>query len=264
MNDAGLIKKEVLGVHVAALTVEQFISTMIKWAKEDTKRFGSYVNAHCLELYHKDSGYREVIDKADMVYADGQAIVWASQILGAGLPERVNAGDFFIEFCFRCAAENLRLFFLGSKENIARKAAENIKRIVPDLDIAGTHHGYFEWGHDKDEKASLSQSLSGSPQVIQAINDAIPDILIVGMSAPRQEKWACANLEALDVNLVWCVGALFEYYAGVTPRAPVWMRRVGLEWAFRLAVEPRRLLKRYTIENVQFLVRLFKALLIRK
>ena len=205
----------------------------------------TYLNAHCSNLAARDAEYRAAVNRFGLVYADGQGVVWASRALGALVPERVNAGDFIPDFCRLCASEGIRLFLLGSYEGVPERAAQTWSKAAPGLAIAGTRHGFFT----PEEEESVAA----------AINAARPDILIVGMSAPRQELWTLRWAQRLHVPVIWCVGALFEYFSDTRPRAPVWMRRAGLEWLFRLALEPRRLWRRYLVGNARFVWRVLRA-----
>lgn len=243
-----------MGVPLAVLSTTEFIDLVLAETRErqgshdSAPYFVTYLNAACSNLAATHPNYREILRSANLVYADGQAIVWASRWLGTPLPERVNAADFFISFCRRAAAEGLRLFFLGSYPGVAAKAAANVVAEVPELIICGADHGFFA---------------GEGEEVIAAINNARPDILIVGMGVPRQECWVWRHRHELQVPTIWCVGALFEYFSGYRRRAPVWMRKAGLEWLFRLALEPTRLWRRYIIGNVVFLWRVGKAALKR-
>ena len=233
------------GVPVHALSTGEFLDTLLDRAKQDKQSFLiTYLNAHCINTCFKDENYARIIEQADLVYADGQAVVWASRILNQPLPERVNAGDFFTRFCRECVKEGLSLYFLGSQKGVASKAAEKMKSRAPGLNVVGFHHGFFD------------ESEAG--QIVSGINMARPSILLVGMGVPHQEKFAARYLKELGAPVVWCVGALFEYYADVRPRAPLWMRRLGMEWLFRLVVEPRRMWRRYLLGNPAFLVKLIK------
>ena len=234
----------ILGIPVRAITVQDFIETVIRLAKDKRRSFITYVNAHCLNVSAGDEEYRRVLLEADLVYADGMAIVWAARALGGRLPERVNAGDFFPAFCRRCEEEDVSLYFLGSKAEESAGAAETAAAATPGLRIAGHHHGYF--------------SGQETPDVIEAINGSGADVLVVGMGVPRQEFFVTENREALDVPVCWCVGALFEYYSGRRARAPLWMRRWGLEWLFRLILEPGRMWRRYVVGNVVFVKRVLR------
>ena len=206
--------------------------------------FVTYLNAACFNIAADDLAYRRILEAAEGVYADGKAIVWASQWLGNPVPERVNAADFIIQFCHEAAARKKRVYLLGSPAGVAEGAAARFCREVPGLDIAGTQSGYFG-----DEEVEVKQRIAA----------AAPDFLLIGMGVPLQEKWAWENREILNARVIWCVGAMFEFYAGHRRRAPQWMCKAGLEWLFRLLIEPRRMWKRYLIGNARYIWRvLFK------
>jgi N-acetylglucosaminyldiphosphoundecaprenol N-acetyl-beta-D-mannosaminyltransferase len=207
-------------------------------------RLITYLNAHCANLSRKDDQYRQALLKHDVIYPDGMSIVWAGRLLGFDVRERLSAGDYIFEFCERAAESGLSLFLLGGYKGMMPMAARTLKRKVPDLNIAGVHHGFFS----EDETNRL----------IEKINRSGADILIVGMSAPVQEIWAVQNREGLACGVIWSVGALMEYVSGRTPRCPRWMARAGMEWLFRLIVEPRRMWRRYLIGNIIFLVNVFR------
>jgi len=234
----------ILGINVARLTVDQFIDCVLAAARERRRWRVCYVNAANFNLAATERRYAEVLRSADLVYADGQAVVWASRYLGCPLPERVNAGDFFERFCKACARANLTLCFIGSGPGIAQRAAQNLMERVAGLRIVAAREGYFE------------PTMTGT--IVGEINQLAPDFLVVGMGAPRQELWVADNIHRLDVGVAWSVGALFEYFSGYRARAPVWMRRAGLEWLFRLALEPRRLCKRYLVGNWVFAWRVMR------
>lgn len=240
-----LNKIEFLGIKITRCAINEFIEYVLQAAQIRQKTFITYVNAHCVNFAFRDADYRQILQQADVVYADGQAIIWAARFLGERLPERVNAGDFFPEFVRRCATANLKLFLLGSYPGVASSVAERLQRQIPELEIVGTHHGFITPAEE--------------PELVSRINNSGADILLVGMGVPRQEKWAFSQLERLAVPVVWCVGALFEYYGGHRARAPQWVRRCGMEWLFRLILEPRRLWRRYILGNPEFVWRVLVA-----
>lgn len=237
-------KIDFLGIDVTDCTITEFIDWLIERTKQHIPTLVTYINAHCVNVAFRDSEYRKILEEADAVYADGQSIVQSSKLLGNPLPERISAGDFFLEFCERCAKEKLKMFLLGSEKKVAETIGEKLKNKVPGLEIAGTYYGFFTPAEEQE--------------LISRINSSSADILLVGMGVPRQEKWVYKNREQLRVPVVWCVGALFEYYAGVRARAPRWMRLCGLEWMFRLILEPRRLWRRYLIGNPEFIIRVLR------
>lgn len=238
-----------LGVPMAVCTTGEFIRAVLDDAAAPSlprPAFITYVNAWCSNISARDSDYRALLHQADCVYADGQAIVWASRFLGTPLPERVNAADFILDFCREAARRGLSLYLLGGPEGVAAGAAKKFLRSAPGLRVLGAEYGYFS-GEAAEQAA------------IERIAQASPDILIVGMGVPHQEKWVWRNLDRFRTRAVWCVGAMFEYHAGYRARAPRWVRHAGLEWAFRLMLEPRRLWRRYIIGNTVFIARVLAA-----
>lgn len=201
----------------------------------------TYVNVDCINKALANRAYRHLIETSDLVYADGMGIVFASWSIGQPLKQRLTGADIFPGLCRLCTEQGYSVFLIGGEPGVIDKAVENIKRLHPQLRIVGTHHGFF--------------TPEQSKQLVAQVREARPDILLVGMGAPRQEMWIRDHMDELGAPVQWGVGALFDYYAERFPRAPVWMRKVGLEWLFRLALEPRRLWKRYVIGNVLFTMR---------
>jgi N-acetylglucosaminyldiphosphoundecaprenol N-acetyl-beta-D-mannosaminyltransferase len=204
-----------------------------------------YLNAHMVNLAADDATQRERLNRFDLLYADGQSVVWAARFLGLEVPERLTAGDFLAPFCQRCVERGLRLFLIGGQAGVAEETARLWSEAAPGLQVVGTAHGFL----NETQEAAL----------IETIVHAAPDVILIGMGSPRQEIWVERWAAALAPARLWCVGALFEYSGQDRPRAPHWMRRLGLEWLFRLALEPARLWKRYLIGNPLFIGRVLCA-----
>lgn len=238
----------VLGIPIDRLTQTSFLIRLERFIATGTTHIVLYANADGMNQAVRDRRYARILQEADLVCADGMGVVWASKLTSKPLTERVNVGDMMAPFCALAAQKGYRLFFLGGAPEVAEQAAVRCRRQFPGLQIVGTHHGYF--------------ALNESDAVIKQINRGRPHVLLVGMGVPRQEKWIWQHRDTLHVPVLWGVGALFDYYAGKTPRAPVWMRRLGLEWCFRLMVEPRRLWQRYLVGNAFFVLRTCTLLLI--
>lgn len=204
-----------------------------------------FVNAHCINVAAKDAEYRAILGRTDALFADGSGIRLAGKWLGNPIIGNVNGTDLFPLLCTRIAQSGKRMFLLGSAPTIAEKAGRWAEEHAKAAIIAGTHDGYFS---TKEEQEA----------VIAEINASGADLLLVAMGVPKQEKWIALNRERLDVPLCMGVGALFDFYSGTVPRAPMWMRKVGLEWVWRLAIEPRRMWRRYIVGNVVFVTRLLK------
>jgi N-acetylglucosaminyldiphosphoundecaprenol N-acetyl-beta-D-mannosaminyltransferase len=201
----------------------------------------AFVNADCVNIAARDEAYRHDLSSMDWVFADGIGMKIAGKILGQPVRANVNGTDLFPRLCAELAGRQGRLFLLGAKPGVAKAAAEWAVGKYPGLAIAGCRDGYF-----REEDTS---------SVVDEIRASRPDVLLVAMGAPRQEAWIRRHTEATGAIIALAVGGLFDYYSGNIPRAPLWMRRFGLEWVWRLSQEPGRLWRRYLLGNWIFLAR---------
>jgi len=236
-----MVRSRLLGVDIDSLTSEEFLNRIDEFVRSGAPHQVAYLNADCLNQCWSNRTYRDALSTSELVYADGMGVVWASRLFGHPLPERLNANDLLPAFCVRAEEKEHRIFLLGGEDGIAEKTARELKSQYPRLQIVGYHHGYFT---EVEE-----------PEVIRTIQSSKPDILIVGMGAPKQELWIRKHLKNLGVPVAWGVGGLLDYTAKGLRRAPVWMRKVGMEWLWRLCLEPRRLWKRYLLGNILFTFR---------
>lgn len=204
-------------------------------------------NLDHLAMLSRDAEFREIYHHATLVLADGMPIVWLSRMCRGGpLKERVAGSDLFWELGRASAEHGLRLFLMGGVEGAAEQAAAALARRYPGVQVVGCYcppHTTFGSAEEQE-------------RIRTAIRAAQPDVLLVGLGAPKQEKWIAANLKALAVPLSVGVGGSFEMAAGIIPRAPRWQQRVGLEWLHRLAREPRRMWRRYICRDLPYLARL--------
>lgn len=244
-----------LGVTVHALTLPGLENLVDEAAAGEGRRVAGYHNLHSLYLYHHDPLFREFYERADYVHADGMSLVALGRLLGHPLSRenRLTSVDWLGPVLRRCSEKDLRVFFLGSKPGVAEKAATRFAREVPGL-RARTRHGYFDIAPGSEENRRL----------VAEINAYRPHLLMVGMGMPRQERWILDNIDALDANLVWSMGAFLDYFGGAASTPPRWMGRLGLEWLYRLLSEPRRLWRRYLVEPWFVVLRLLPAELARK
>lgn len=200
-------------------------------------------NVDHIVTLHLDPGLRSIYENADFLFADGMPLVWLSKLLpGPGLPERVTGVDLLLRICELAPIYDSRLFFLGGLAGVADAAAARLKKRIPDLKIVGTYCPPFGFEKDGDETA----------KIIKFCNDKRPDLLFVGVGAPKQEKWSWNNLSQLDVGAIVCIGASFDFAAGLIRRSPAVLQKLGLEWLWRLAHEPRRLSRRYLTKDPLF------------
>ncbi len=199
-----------------------------------------YLNAYAVNLAQQDSEFQEAINRASLVFCDGNGVRLAAGLLGAPLPERFTPPDWIPQLAAMSDRRAFRLFFLGAQPGVAALAAERLQRQFPTLEIAA-HHGYFDRHGAENE------------EVVRRINEAAPHILLVGMGMPRQELWIQENGARLSAPVTISVGALFDYLAGEMPRGPRWLTDNGFEWLCRLWFEPRRLWRRYLLGNPAFI-----------
>jgi len=203
-----------------------------------------FVNPDCLNIAYTNSDYLQVLIRSELVLPDGIGIHLAGRIKGTPMLENVNGTDLFPRLCERAAAEKIPIYLLGARPSVAAAAAAAMQAKYPELQVAGIHHGYF----GPEDTAAI----------LHDINSSGAKILLVAMGAPRQDLWLAAHREELLAPVLMGVGGLFDFYSGNVPRAPVWMREIGLEWVWRLLQEPGRMWRRYLIGNPLFLYRVWK------
>jgi N-acetylglucosaminyldiphosphoundecaprenol N-acetyl-beta-D-mannosaminyltransferase len=202
-----------------------------------------YANAHVLNQSAANERLRHALSSADLVYCDGYGVRLAAKALDVPIPHRMTGADWIWGMAELCEQSGQRVYLLGSEPGVAARAADRLRLTYPKLDVAGHHHGYFEVGSPHDDR------------VVEHVNAVRPSILLVGMGTPKQELWVEANAHRLDVDVLWTVGALFDVVSGRVPRAPAWLADNGLEWIFRLAIEPGRMWRRYLLGNPVFVHR---------
>src|SRR5436305_1441493 len=242
----------IFGVPVETSAPADLLRRILGYAERSEHRRVAYVNAHVLNQSFSDPSLRAALQRADLVYCDGYGVRLAAKAIGLEVPHRMTGADWIWGVAALCEATGRSIYLLGSNPGASREAAACLKRWYPRLDVRGTHHGYFEIGTPHSER------------VIEHIAEHNPDVLLVGMGTPLQELWVDHYFERLDARVVWTVGALFDYVSGRVPRAPHWMADHGLEWIFRLAIEPRRMWRRYLLGNPVFLWRVWKERLRRR
>ena len=203
------------------------------------------VNAGKIVAMQNDKQLYESVVNADLINADGQAVVWAAKILGKPLPERV-AGIDLMENLVKLGYKNgYKIFFFGAKEEIVNKVVDVYSKKFSPRIIAGYRNGYYKPDEERIIAAEIAESGA--------------NILFVAISFPKKENFLYKNKEILkNVNFIMGVGGSFDIVAGKTKRAPVWVRELGLEWIYRLAQEPRRMWKRYIIGNIKFIILVIK------
>lgn len=231
------------GLDFIDTTVDTCANWMLTRAEHGLKTQVGFINAHCVNVAHRRPDYRHALSKFDGLFADGIGVKIAMKLAGQSLRDNVNGTDLFPVLCDKAARTGARIYLLGAAEGIAGEAARRMCERFPGLAVAGSRNGFFS---DRDDEA----------KAIATINASGADIVLIAMGVPLQETWIARNAHRLNAPVIAGVGGLFDYYSGRIARAPKALRLAGLEWAWRLSMEPSRLANRYLIGNTEFLVRL--------
>lgn len=212
-------------------------------ALPNTKLLINTINAHSYNLAQNDTAFAEALKQSDILLPDGVSIVWAKKLLNGIKIKKIAGADLFAYEMDRLAKTNGKCFFLGSSVSTLAKITARAAKEFPTVNIA-TYSPPF--------KSKFSET--DNQQMLEAINTFNPDVLFVGMTAPKQEKWAATHFNRINAQHIGCIGAVFDFYAGTVKRAPAWMIKLGLEWLYRFLLEPQRLWKRYLLGNIKFVV----------
>ena len=239
---------QILGTKVSILRVEELHAFIEHTIHEHRKALILNVNVNCLNLAFNRPWLRNLLNDAEVVFCDGVGVIVGARILGYRIPKRITYADWIWQLAEFAEERGLTFFFLGARPGVTEKAAARLKESFSNLRVVETYHGYFDKTLGSTENTS----------VVQSINAAKPNILVLGFGMPLQERWLLENWENLEVNIALTGGAAFDYISGELRRAPRWMTDYGLEWLGRLGIEPRRLWQRYLIGNPLFLYRVLK------
>lgn len=224
---------DVLGLRVSALTTQQALDRVSSIIERGATGSVAFANAHLLTLASTRTEVRDALRRCALVLNDGAGVAWAARVNGSRFHENLNGTDFTPLLLDRAAERSWRVALLGAAPGVAERAAVKLAQRLPQLQVCCVEHGFFDGAH--------------AAQVAARIRASRAQLLIVAMGNPRQELWVDEHLSATGANVGISVGAFLDFAAGVVPRAPKWVRAAHLEWAFRLALEPRRLFARYVI-----------------
>jgi N-acetylglucosaminyldiphosphoundecaprenol N-acetyl-beta-D-mannosaminyltransferase len=228
----------VLGCSIDAVTLEQAVGIVEEQIALREPCQHVAINAAKLVRFQRDDQLRRVIRGCELITADGQAIVWAGRALGQPLPERVTGIDLMDAVLERASERGYGVYVLGARSEVLGRALAALRKRFPDLRLVGARHGYFK-GHEE-------------AAIVEDIREAAPDVLFVALETPAKELFLARHRDRLQVPFVMGVGGAVDILGGVRRRAPRWLQGLGLEWAFRLAQDPRRLAGRYVVGNTRF------------
>jgi N-acetylglucosaminyldiphosphoundecaprenol N-acetyl-beta-D-mannosaminyltransferase len=233
----------IFGVRIDRINKFGVLETIRSAALEGRTAVVNNVNIHALNLAYTDPEFKQALNRSDVVFVDGVGVKWGAHLSGIEVGDRITPADLIDELLAMCATNSWPIFLLGDTHEIAQKFANKLSREHPSCQLAGTHHGFFEkWGDE-------------SLKVVEKMNNSNAKILLLAMSMPIQEKWQAKFYNQITIPVRMSVGGLPRIYTGVIARGPRWMTDNGLEWLYRLAVQRRKVWRRYVIGNPLFLMR---------
>lgn len=237
-----------LGCAVDACTQKQAVEVVRELAKSKDPACVMFLNVDVIVKSDNDAKLRELTHRSALCLMDGKPPLKVAQKCGIPLPEKVSGSDFVPALCEMAAKEGLSVFFLGGKEGVPERAADNVRRKYPGIGQVGAYSPPF--GFEKTEQGKL--------QVAEKVKGANPDILFACLGCPKQEDFVFDCMAYMNVPCTVCAGATVDFIAGNVDRAPKWVSKAGLEWLYRFVKEPKRLFKRYFIDSWHFLSMLNK------
>jgi len=235
-----------LGVKITPGTMRELHREISRLIAREKPGIILSANVYSLNLCQELPWLAAFYDQADMVYVDGAGVSLGAWLLGLGRFQRTTMAEWIWPASRYLAEHGHSLYLLGNPPGVAAQAAAKLRAHEPRLRIVGSHHGYFAKTGPENEA------------VIEAINRLAPDVLMVGLGMPLEQRWILDNHQRVKARVFWEVGAAFEFWAGLTPACPPWLGRLGLNWLFRLVLEPRRLAHRYLWGNAAFFFHILK------
>lgn len=236
-------KQPLLNTYVNNVNMDEAIQAIEDMIASEKKSYIVAINVDVVMKIENDSYLKEITDKADMVLVDGKPLEWIAKWHKRPIKAKISGSDLVPILCERAAEKGYSIFIIGGKEGIAEKAKQNLERDLPGIRIVGTYAPPF--GFEKDERELK--------KINEMISSAHPDTLIACFGCPKQEKWIYENYQKYDAKVSVCAGATVDFLAGKVNRAPKWMSDHGLEWFYRFLQEPKRMFKRYFIDDVKIL-----------
>lgn len=243
-------RTNVLGVGISAINIPMALEVLDAWIRQQHHTYVCITGVHGVMESQADPELRKIHNQAGLVTPDGMPMVWMSRLAGHKHVDRVYGPDLMLAVCEASLQRGYRHFFYGGNEGVPELLRDKLQEKFPGLQVVGTYSPPFRSLTPEEDAAIVAQ-----------INAARPDIVWVGLSTPKQERWMAAHLGKVQAPVMIGVGAAFDFHAGLKPQAPRWMQRSGLEWFFRMVSEPKRLARRYLQNNPRFVMAVLMQLL---
>lgn len=239
---------KLLNTEVDNLTMEEAILKIDELIMNKKPSYIVTPNVDHIVKLEDDAEFKKVYKNADLILTDGMPLIWISRLKKSPIKEKVSGSDLFPRICKLASQKEYKVFLLGAAEGVAIKAAKNLEEKYKGLNIVGTYSPSYGFESNEGE----------IDNIIKIVNEARPDILAVGLGAPKQEKFIYNYKDKLSVPVSLAIGASIDFEAGNVKRAPKWMQHSGLEWFYRLIKEPKRMFKRYIIDDLKIIRLLIK------
>jgi N-acetylglucosaminyldiphosphoundecaprenol N-acetyl-beta-D-mannosaminyltransferase len=242
-------KSKILNIEFDLVNYSTVLDTVERWRRDRQRHYVVLTNPHSVMMCLRDAAMRDATRAASLILPDGVGVVIAARILGYPHNGRVAGPNLMLKLCDWNRKDDCRHFFYGGAEGVADRLAEKLSSLYPGLKVVGTYSPPFGLLSVEEDNA-----------VVERINAADPDIVWVGLGAPKQEKWMAAHIDRIDACTMIGVGAAFDFHSGNAKWAPAWVRRMGFEWVYRFVLEPHRMWRR-DIDGFIFLAKVFSQVI---
>lgn len=236
-------KQALLNTFINNVTMSETVEAIEQMIAADKKSYVVAINVDVVMKIEADPYLKKIVDDADMVLVDGKPLVWIYKLHGRPLKAKISGSDLVPLLCEISAKKGYSIFIIGGKDGIAAQARQRLEQKLPGIRIAGTYAPPFGFENDQEELDKINRMIS----------EAHPDLLIACFGCPKQEKWIYENIEKYDAKVSVCAGATVDFLAGNVKRAPKWMSEHGLEWFYRFLQEPRRMFRRYFVDDMKII-----------
>lgn len=241
-------KQPLLNTFINNMTMSETIDEIEKMLASNKKSYVVAINVDVVMKIEQDSYLKKIVDNADMVLVDGKPLVWISRLLGRPLKAKISGSDLVPLLCEEAAKKKYSIFIIGGRDGVALQAKKCLEEKMPAIRIVGTYAPPLGFENNEVELSKINEMISTEK----------PDILISCFGCPKQEKWIYENIEKYDAKVSICAGATVDFLAGNIKRAPRWMSEYGLEWFYRFLQEPKRMFRRYFVDDIKIIKLIWK------
>jgi N-acetylglucosaminyldiphosphoundecaprenol N-acetyl-beta-D-mannosaminyltransferase len=241
-------KQSLLNTYVNNVSMDEAICAIESLIVQPQNSYVVAINVDVVTKIEEDPYLKKITDSADMVLVDGKPLIWISKLHKKVVKEKISGSDLVPQLCKRASEKGYKIFIIGGQDGVALKAKQNLEKQYPAIQVVGTYAPPF--GFEKDE-----QELN---KINDMISQAAPDLLIACFGCPKQEKWVYENYQKYQAKVSICAGATVDFLSGNVTRAPRWMSNAGLEWFYRFLQEPKRMFKRYFVDDLKIVKLIWK------